>query len=356
MRYVFSVILCVVSLAAQAYTDMFNADSVWKKFVFESGSIPEKVKQQYVSGNCDSCLIMVSNRKLQKDSLRFMSEYRDAGRLYYLLLVPEAGQWKAYRYKKLEDAIGDLASIHHSQDWLVYAEGMGKIFTANADRAQRMSSLYDVNVIMFDYPSITTTLPARKNYKFALENSKSSATEFYRMLTELRRIKTREKDSRLFEQHLSIFMHSMGNNLLKEMVKTGTVNGLNKPVWVSNLILNAACIDQKGHAKMLEQVKFASHIIVNSNPNDKLLKRASLLTMSKQLGTKVKAPLSAQATYINFSGISGQEHNYFLDVYGKTVTPTAGAYFKTIVHGNVPEWKDTASFTPAAHLTQYLIR
>ncbi len=356
MRYVFSLVLCLISLFSMAQAEEFNTDEVWKTFRFNGAPVSDAVKQQYAEKPCDSCLIMISNRKLQKDSLRFMSEYREAGRLYFFLLVPEAGQWQAHRYKKLEDAINDLSAMRHSQDWVVYAEGMGKIFTSNADRAQRMSALYDVNVLMFDYPSITTTLSQRKNFKFAEENSKTSVTEFYRALTEIRRIKTREKESPLATQHVSIFMHSMGNNLLKELVKNGTVNALNKPMWADNLILNAACINQKGHAKMLEQVKFASHIIVNSNPNDKILKGASVLTMSKQLGNTVKAPFCNQATYINFSGISGKEHNYYLDVYGKIIPPAAKVYYKTILHGGVPELKDTAAFAPTKALSQYLIK
>ncbi|WP_343700765.1 alpha/beta hydrolase [Chitinophaga sp.] len=310
---------------AQGQSAPYNSNEHWSEFLLQ----PETIKPQTQS---DTCLVFVSNRYIHPDSLRFVDEYIDTTSLKYFFLQKAGGKWNVYQASSLGEA---MEHMPHGKDIVVYAEGMGKIFTANVVRAKLMAAQYNVNVIMFDYASINNTYKPSKNFKFARHNAKLSAGQYLQLMQELQQ--ARAANAPWMEgARLTTFYHSMGNIILEQMVQHHNISSLNEMPFIDNLVINAACVPQKGHAEWVEKIGFAKQVYIHYNRSDLQLKGAHLLMLKKQLGEKVKSRNRASnAVYVNFHDMVGWQHSYFMNFPKNEfrLTPAMVAYFSRIFNG-----------------------
>lgn len=319
-------ILLLLHITAHAQLANYNTNEYWSQFIFQPTA-----EKPVVTG--DTCLVFVSNRFIHPDSLRFVDEYVDTTSLKYFFLEKQEGKWKVYQAPSLTEA---MELLPYKKDIVVYAEGMGKIFTSNVYRAQLMSKQYDVNVVMFDYSSINTTYKPSKNFRVARMNARLSAGQYLLMLQEFQ--KARQQNANwIAGVKLTTFYHSMGNIILEQMVQHHDISSINSIPFIDNLVINAACVPQRHHAKWVEQIRFAKQVYVHYNKFDLQLKGAHLLTFTKQLGERVKSRHRADnAVYINFHDMVGWQHSYFMNFPYNVkfkLTPAMAAYFSRLFNG-----------------------
>lgn len=307
---------------AQGYS--YNNDEWWNRMVYE--------QQPSINNfsDIDTSIVVVSNRYITTDKMRFMSEERGDGQLLYLFVYAHKGQWHVLKRNSLQEAIQLIPD--KNRDWVVYTEGMGKIFTSELNRGMMMTSQYKLNVIMLDYPSITTTKGNLGNYLFAIKNARNAYKDHVPVLKQIKEMWTQAK---MGSGHISLFFHSMGNYLIRQTVKKKQLYRINDTKWVDNIILNSPCVPQYHHAKWLNKIAFANEIYIQYNPEDRTLFFADLISKKKQLGRRLRKPLSSKAHYINFNNIVDEEHSYFMTLHdhipAKNITKK---YYNTILHGN----------------------
>lgn len=291
----------------------------------------------------DTAIVVVSNRKPSTNPLRYTSEERDGTALYYYFVFSRNGKWNVLQVESLEKAIGYMPD--KSRDWVMYVEGMGKLFTTDLYRGMSMAGQYNVNVIMFDYPSITTTKKSLGNYFFAIGNARKAYQDF---IPAFERIKELHSTKNMGEGKVTMFYHSMGNHVIRQTVKHKKLEKINGSVWVDNIILNAPCVPRRGHKKWIDKISFAKAIYVNYNNEDFTLGGAYLMSKKLQLGHKPIRNISKKVTYVNFNTLCGKGHSNFLTLGGVQVCkPKAFDYYKTILHGNTVNVHDTSLFKPS---------
>ena len=101
--------------------------------------------------------------------------------------------------------------------------------------------------------------------------------------------------------NVSLFMHSLGNYYLERVVKDSLLSGLNEDLF-DNLIINAAAVNQKGHVEWVDHLNIQKRIYITSNKQDFNLNGLRVFTKArKQLGERLKLPLSENAEYVNFT-------------------------------------------------------
>ncbi len=338
----FLILLCItVSLSAHAQLSYYNSDAYWANFCLQANFTRPALT--------DTCLVFVSNRHLHKDSLRFVDEFVDTAGLKYFVLQKQAGKWNVFQVPTLTDA---MRLLPEKRDIVVYAEGMGKIFTSNVERALLMRSQYNVNVVMFDYASINTTYRPSRNFRFARTNARLSAPHYFRLLRQIQQAR-REREDWVEHIKVSTFCHSMGNIIFMEMMKHQPYDSLNNEPFIDNVVLNAACVPAKGHKDWVERIHFANKIYINYNRSDWQLKGAHLLTFARQLGEKPKRRKAVNANYVNFHGQGGRQHSYFLNFPWNDyrMTPEMKDYFAELFGGNpavLEEEKTLAKKQPGA--------
>lgn len=324
-RFLIAILLLVNIVPAHAQLANWNTTEYWSQFVLQ----PSAVKP-IVMG--DTCLVFVSNRFIHRDSLRFVDEYLDTTSLKYFFLEKLDGKWKVYQAPSLAEA---MELLPHKKDIVVYAEGMGKIFTSNVYRAQLMAKQYDVNVVMFDYSSINTTYKPSRNFRVARQNARLSAGQYLLMLQEFQKARL-ENQNWISGVKLTTFYHSMGNIILEQMMLHHDISSINTTPFVDNLVINAACVPQRHHAKWVQKICFAKQVYVHYNRLDLQLKGAHLLTFKKQLGEKVKRHRADNAIYVNFHDMVGWQHSYFMNFPYNVkfqLTPAMTGYFSRLFNG-----------------------
>jgi len=310
-----------------------NTESFWKNIVFYNDL-------HALPAQADSVIVVASNRLPFAHKARFMSEERDEQALHYFVACIKNGQWLVGTAPSLQAAIATLKD--KDKDWVIYTEGYGKIFTTGLYRGFSLASQHQVNVLYLDYPSYKTTKGMLGNYHFALDNARQAGTDFAPVLRQVKQLRDEHK---MGDGRLTLFFHSMGNNLIREIVKNNFLQPLNDKVWVDNLVLNAACVPEKDHAQWIDQITFAKRLYINYNPGDYTLGGAKLLSLSRQLGEGARGDRSSQAVYVNFNQLCGRNHSNFIKLmshYG--AHPMALAYYRALFHGKRVNIEDPASF------------
>ena len=331
---IFTFITCPVF--AQDYP--FNDTNWWERLVYEE----KPVVKDFLG--TDSAIIVISNRGKTGESLRFMSEVRGDGELLYFFVYAYKGKWHVLKVKDLPAAVKHMPESN--RDWVVYTEGMGKIFTAELNRGMMMNAQYKVNVIMLDYPSITTNKKQLGNYLFSIKNARASYKDYVPVL---KTIKEQHTQRKLGTGNMTLFFHSMGNYLMEQTVKKKQLQLLNDTVWANNIILNAPCVPQHHHAKWLNKIQFSKNIYVHYNPEDRTLYWPELFNKKKQLGRRLRKPLSSNAHYVNFHPVVGGGHSYFLTLRGRTVLDSVSfKHYNTILHGNSVDLS-SKSYRPSSY-------
>ncbi len=328
----------MLATPAFAQTNRYDSDLYWMKLSLDTVP-PVDIAVS------DTPVVVVSNRIMKRDSLRFMVQERDGGHLHYFIVYSRNGRWHVFETPNLVTAIGYMPG--KDRDWVTYVEGMGKLFTSDLERGITLSGLYGVNTIMFDYPSINTAKKQLGNYFFALHNARIIYKDFMPVLAEIKSLRERQQ---LGAGRLSMLYHSMGNNMIREIVRHKKISQLNDGIWVDNMLLNAPCVPQAGHRKWLSKVKFAKTIYIHYNPQDFTLGGAFLVSKKNQLGMKVHAPTCAEVRYINFHQLVGKEHSCFLNLPSGYIAPEkARRHYNTILHGNAIELSDNTSYSPSVY-------
>lgn len=336
-RLVLTVFL-IISFTAKGQ-DYFNSEDFWKKLQVDT----ILVKKPQAT---DTSIVLVSTRAALNDKLRFMSEYREEpSNLKYFFIYTSGGTWHVLQVASLQKATSYLPD--KNRNWVVYTEGMGKLFTTDVYRAITMAGQYRVNVVMLDYPSITTTKGRLGNYYFALRNAKSAYKDLLPILVTIKQMHLQHQ---LGNGKLSLFFHSMGNNVITETIFNNKLSVLNDVKWVDNLILNAPCVPETDHTDWLKQIKFAKHIYIHYNPEDHVLKGAHLVSFHKQLGEKIEYPVYPGAHYINFNTLCGEGHSNFLSLIGyQPMRKAAIRHYNLLLNGDTVQLHNTQLYRPSVY-------
>ncbi len=233
-------------------------------------------------------------------------------------------------------------------DWLVSVHGDNKTFTTAIWRGLDIQYKYNVNVLVFSWPSKDPNVGGLKNYKNSQKNLVKSYGHFIQLLLLIKKFRnTHSKPTA--GQHISLFCHSLGNQYL-QMLASDNDHVLDFSGLFDNVILNAAAVDQKNHKAWLEKIRMQQNLYVTANKQDVNLKGLHIFTKGgKQLGEKITHPLASNAVYIHFNksvGLrfpTGTTHTYFIGGMSDTCDQI-NFFYKSIFHGESVDVQNGAMF------------
>lgn len=228
---------------------------------------------------------------------------------------------------------------------LFYIHGYNNDMRDVVQQAFDLERRYGVIVIAFSWPANGGGLRGVASYKAdkrdarasagALERTLQITHRYFRLLTESRRRVLFEKAdgkhpnnpvqrdllySKLLDMDcpftVNALFHSMGNYLLKQMLKSTITEG--NALNFDNIVLAAADTNNLDHALWVEQLNTRSRCFVAINERDYALGASRAKTGSDQLarlGHYLRSLDAKNAHYINFTNAKGVErsHSYFDD-------------------------------------------
>src|SRR6056297_2503003 len=212
--------------------------------------------------------------------------------------VDQKLELKVYRFHKgdslfcvKKNGFNELEKwLSDSGDWILFVHGDGKSFKDAAVRGLKIQHIYDVNVIVFAWPSKMTNGTGIKNVKNSKKNIETGINSFRDLLIMIQKYK-KEHQWPGIDNHISLFLHSLGNYYLEYAVNNSLLKNIDDELF-DNLILNAAAVEQEGHVDWLSRLDIQKRIYVNSNKHDFTLNGLRLFSKAgKLLGERVKHPI-----------------------------------------------------------------
>ena len=277
----------------------------------------------------DTMVVMYTNRVLIDSSKYFFSHEIDHERpMLPLLATCLNQQWTVFRMPSIDSAMQFLPS---DRALVIYVEGLGKNFPIAMYRAAGMTTQYQVNVLMYDYPTLNERYDLIRNYYFAERNSKNNSEGYKDFLLQLIQYKA-DNRSWISGKSTTVFHHSLGNAMLKEGVKEGYFDHLPDSAF-DRLVLNAACVPQWNHRKWINKLSYAKEIYIHYNKGDFELLGATLLKHRYILGSR-PIKRTSHAVYIDFNPLLDRKHNGFLNKPGRPKVPReAHEYYEALLQG-----------------------
>jgi len=304
-------------------------------------------------------IAVVTNRSIlhvSNDSILFEPYLDLNGNTSYITASYATDEWTYSRNISLE---GLLNQDFKHENWVIFIHGDGKDLKSAINRAKEIEELHQVNVLVYAWPSRNPELRAINNFKNSYINVEKATTHFSKFLSEIAH--TRNVSTHSFSSgNLSMFLHSLGNYYLENLVKKGLHQSLKEP-FIDNLIINAAAVDQKEHYKWVEQLHFQRRIYINSNGKDMNLIGLRIFSSKKmQLGEDPEPPLASNATYISFTDAvggslpPGPSHSYFF----ASVTDESmhiRKYYEQLFNGSEIDFNDPNIFNSNSEYLSYSI-
>jgi hypothetical protein len=290
----------------------------------------------------DTNIIVITNRKFDphnKDKIYFGNEIDPEGKLRYVVASCNSNQWTLQVKESFEEAI---KSSRGGKDFLFFVHGDGQTLPNVLDRCIRIDRLYSVNVIAFDWPSKVPDYSRTRNFYNSRKNAEQSVPDFAESLLKFRNYRALQ-ENRSDTIHASLFVHSLGNHILRKYMETSFDSTLKGSLF-DNIILNAPAVSQKGHNEWIERLNFQQRIYITSNQKDRTLYGAHLITFSRLLGEKLGKPLAGNAHYINFKNLVGKRHNYYLELTLLKDQPGIRFFYHTVFHGAYMDPQNKARF------------
>ncbi|MAA74327.1 MAG: hypothetical protein CMN28_06425 [Salinisphaeraceae bacterium] len=264
--------------------------------------------------------------------------------------------------KIFEQARGEKRNV------LFFVHGYNNDLEAVLRRARAFETDYNVIAVPFTWPANGGGLSGVASYKSdkrdarasadALDRSLAKAAGYLAAFTEQARAELREK---VLEKHpddreaqdalyaelldrecpfrVSAVFHSMGNYLLKHMLKSSLAEG--NSLLFDNIVLASADTNNQDHADWVSRLKFRRRLYVTINENDGALAASRAKIGDKQLARLGHYPFALdcrEAVYVNFTNAAWvrRDHAYF---GGEPVEKNEDvkAFFNKAFNGEVAE-------------------
>jgi len=244
-----------------------------------------------------------------------------------------------------------------------FVHGYNTNFKSALETANNIETRYDVEVILFSWPSrgggegeksIGKDFLGTASYKRDKRIAQESTGALDRCFETLARyIKNSECDC---GQRFSLVCHSMGNYLLKNLLKHSIYQG--ETLIFDNIALCAADVNNAGHEAFVDRIAHRRRIYVTINENDFALawsRRKLGEAQRARLGHYTRNLKSNTAIYVDVtdSRFVGKSHGYFADPKIVDNNDPLSRFFRAIFNGERGE-RTFPDFDPNKAIYQLL--
>ncbi|GEM_PF-245853 len=307
-----------------------------------------------------------------------------AGRGWSISVLPDEldGAWREAVVKKLNGGAGitsdtALYGSHYAaaktlqqarrrgRNVLFFVHGYNNDIDAVLARADQLEKKYNVVVICFSWPARGGGVRGVLSYRQDKRDAKASTAAFERFLVLVRQHIDRlngsakeecmrraaerypenlEQRDECFEAlmqracpvRLSLMLHSMGNYLLKQTLKSSTSDEIGS--LFDNVVLVAADTNNEGHPGWVDRIRARESIYIIINENDRALRASEVKVGEAQRGRlgRLRRRLESRlALYVDATDAPsvGNSHAYFEDAAVRTRNSILRRFFQSVFNG-----------------------
>jgi len=235
-----------------------------------------------------------------------------------------------------------------------YVHGYNKPFVETLEQAWLIQERYDVEVVLFSWPSNTGGLPPVE-YRQARRIAQASFGAFDSLLekygTYLTDWLTPMDEAALLAcgSTTNLIAHSLGNYLLEHYVLSSAYQAETR--LFKNVLLSQADVNSMNHIKWVDQVIVGQRTYVTINENDKILSWSESINPPR-LGKTLANLESKKALYFDFTNGKGVGNKHQL--WGEVSNKAVRAFFQLVLTGDRGEQSGGFKFDP--HYNAYRLQ
>lgn len=292
-------------------------------------------------------IYVITNRKIDttREKRNFNHEVEERVEIKFLKVFLDDSNQVASDLLGYDNFMTEVST--KTSDWLLFVHGDGKTYSESVQRGFDVQDTYNVNVIVFSWPSEVPNINGLKNFKNSEKNVLKSLGHFNELLDFIcsfkKRINALNDDAKL-----SIFLHSLGNLYLEKLINTSAE--IRKDTIFDNLIMNSAAVNRETHEEWVEQLRFQRRIYITNNHYDFSLKGLHIYTKhGNQLGEEAELSCAKNANYVHFTEAVGFQtptsntHTYFIGDIPKKSRNIHDFYYD-LFHGDEVDFSDSSRF------------
>lgn len=285
-------------------------------------------------------VFVVTNRvadTLPEGEVLFQNRVDEERGLKYLYVTESEGNFYARSFPGLAALLENPAAYRY---WAVWVHGDGQTFELSVRRAMEIQALHQVNFIVFAWPTSDPKKGPIGNFRNSRKNALLTIPYFSGFLHEIKDYMD-ISGNRFTGSGPSMFIHSLGNYLLREATQAGMLDDLPDAMF-TNLVINAAAVETEGHAEWVEKLAIQQQIYIAFNDKDVNLEGLRVISsLGMQLGERPLPPLASNALYLDFTESvgfrypTGATHSYY---FGRMTEMDAGIrnLYRKLFQGQAP--------------------
>lgn len=248
-----------------------------------------------------------------------------------LNLVPEPDQINQHNspshavFRSFSNAL-----IRENRHCIFYIHGFKTSFEGSLNQAYQIAKLYNVGVVLFSWPSLTTARFIINDYRQAQQNARATVNALVRTLVKLSGY-MQPFACRECGVTLNLLVHSLGNQLLQMATETPEVRSLGR--IFANMILHQADIDADNHAEWIEDMTLSSRTYVTLNRKDSALSWSKVINPRRLGHARVRINDGSRTRYVDFASHPGVGKDHDLVVESSKRLPMIRDFFDDLFSG-----------------------
>ncbi|MCP4605264.1 MAG: alpha/beta hydrolase [Proteobacteria bacterium] len=196
-----------------------------------------------------------------------------------------------------------------NRNCLFFIHGYNNTFEDSIEMGHSLEKKYDVEVVVFSWPSDGKALKYKKDKRDAI----LSVAALDRAFERLKEYLTKHQKTAC-NQSFNLMVHSMGNYLFKHLMKSSVYE--RETLLFNNILLVQADTNNKNHAEWVDRIAFRHNLYICINENDSALSLSRAKVGDAQLvrlGHFLHNLNSKNAKYVDFTDAKGVDssHSYF---------------------------------------------
>ena len=178
------------------------------------------------------------------------------------------------------EVLAGIQAGTYRKTWVFFIHGFNQTFASGLQTSWQLSQLYDVDVILFSWPSNPGGF-VTDEYRRARQAAKASANALDRTLDKLGSYLLNRPYEEMWRcpASLNLLAHSLGNFMLESVAR--------EPIFIpnvslfKNLIFHQADVNNRLHKYWIDQVEYGTRLYVTINEEDLVLKASDLINPNR---------------------------------------------------------------------------
>ncbi len=223
----------------------------------------------------------------------------------------------------------------NNRNCLFYVHGFNKPFNETLEQAWKLQERYNLEVVLFSWPSNTGGFPIQeyKNVKRVARTSTGAMDSSFEKLAQYVQMPFNRDALLSCNVTLNLMTYSMGNFLFQSYVEGSLYD--NETRMFSNVIICQADCDNEGHENWVDKIQAGKRVYITINENDKILGWSDANFQKDRLGRTARNLTSKNAVYFDFTESPGIGNTH--QIWGEETNDVVKDFFVHALNGKKAE-------------------